>query len=390
MRILQIHPLIKSEALAPAAGGMERAALQLTRLLAARGHEVQLLPIPEGVGSRELWEVAPDHPVEVAAAMHIPSWRETAWLPGALLRLRPLSKGIKNLFYDSFALTALRREVDLFHPEIIHNHLARRPFPRLAAALRLRGALILTHHHGEPGDELEIYDRIVFPSRSAQESISSEAGIPPARTRYIHYPVSPVFTRETVEPGCPREGVLYVGAVRRRKGIDLLLDAYRLNRALWNTPLYVCGIGEDTEMLQEAMQDGIPVHWLGQLSPNALAKRLSCAKLVAIPSRLEGFSIAVLEALTCGAPVVGWAPQIRELETALGFPVGAAFDGRVQTAEELSSLMLSVLRSDLVSSESRLRLAKAAREEFSEDRYVEAYLSLYREMIRPEGKDSQR
>jgi hypothetical protein len=42
MRILQIHPLMKSDALAPAAGGMARAALQLTRLLAEQGHEVQV------------------------------------------------------------------------------------------------------------------------------------------------------------------------------------------------------------------------------------------------------------------------------------------------------------------------------------------------------------
>ena len=144
------------------------------------------------------------------------------------------------------------------------------------------------------------------------------------------------------------------------------------------------------EALQKAIPEGIPIHWLGQLPPKELAERLSCARLVVIPSRLEGFSIAVLEALACGVPVVGWAPQIRELESTLGFPVGAAFDGRVQTAEELAGLILSVLRGSLVSPTHRLRLAKAARDAFSDDRYVDAYLSLYREMISPEEADPPR
>ena len=199
MRILQIHPLMKSEALAPAAGGMARAALQLTRLLAGQGHDVQVLPIPEGVGARELWEVAPGCAVEVAAAMHIPGWKETPWLPWALLKLRPLPAGIKNIFYDAFALTALRREVQLFRPDIIHNHLARRPFPRLARALRLHGNLVLTHHHGEPGENLDAYDRVVFPSLSAREHIAAQTHFPLERTRAIHYPVAPAFSDVAVD-----------------------------------------------------------------------------------------------------------------------------------------------------------------------------------------------
>jgi glycosyltransferase involved in cell wall biosynthesis len=382
MRILQIHPLMKSEVLAPAGGGMARAALQLTRLLLERGHEVQVLPIPEGVGSRELWGVAPGRSVEVAAAMHIPGWREMPWLPWALMRLRPRSEGVKNLFYDAFALTALRRELQLFRPEIIHNHLARRPFPRLARALGLHSNLILTHHHGDPGDALDLYDRIVFPSQSAREYITAQIRFPKARTRYIHYPVSPVFCRNPLDPDRHREGVMFVGAVRRRKGIDLLLDAYRSDRELWKTPIFISGVGEDAELVHQAIRDGLPVQWLGRLSQEELAERLGGVKVVAIPSRLEGFSIAILEALCCGVPVVGWAPQILELETVLGIPVGKPFDGRIQTAEQFAGMLREVLDGDTVATAHRMRMAAAARDAFSEERYVASYLALYKEVIR--------
>ncbi|MGB7539354.1 MAG: glycosyltransferase family 4 protein [Anaerolineales bacterium] len=382
MRILQIHPLMKSEALAPAAGGMARAALQLTRLLAERGHDVQVLPIPEGVGARELWEVAPGRAVEVAAAMHIPGWKELPWLPWAVLRLRPLPAGIKNIFYDAFALTALRREVLLFRPDIIHNHLARRPFPRLARALRLRGNLVLTHHHGEPGENLDAYDQLVFPSLAAREHIAAKTQFPRERTRVIHYPVSPVFCRAPLDPDQSRHGIIFVGAVRRRKGIDLLLDAYRADRTLWTEPLIICGRGEDEALVRQAARDGVPVRMLGQLPQEGLAKTLSEARLAVIPSRLEGFSIAVLEALCSGVPVVGWTPQISELEEVLGLPAGKPFDGRSQTAAELAASMHAAQREETDSAAYRMRLAAAARETFSEHRYAAAYLDLFREMLR--------
>ncbi len=382
MRILQIHPLMKSEALTPAAGGMARAALQLTRLLAEQGHDVQVLPIPEGVGARELWEVAPGRAVEVAAAMHIPGWKETPWLPWALFKLRPLPKGIKNIFYDAFALTALRREVEMFRPDIIHNHLARRPFPRLARALGLHGNLVLTHHHGEPGEDLEAYDQLVFPSLSAREHISAQIHFPIERTRAIHYPVAPVFSRAPLSPDRPRNGIVFVGAVRRRKGIDLLLDAYRADRTLSTDPLMICGRGEDEALVQEAARAGVPVRLLGQLSQPDLARTLMDSKLCVIPSRLEGFSIAILEALCSGTPVVGWAPQIRELENVLGLPAGEPFDGRVQTSAELAAVIHDALQGENGSFDYRVRLASAAREAFSERRYAAAYLDLFAEMVR--------
>jgi glycosyltransferase involved in cell wall biosynthesis len=385
MRILQIHPLMKSEALSPAAGGMAGAALHLTRLLVEAGHEVQVMPIPEGLGSRELWEVAPGKAVDVAAVMHIPGWRESAWLPRALMRLRPRSAGVKNLLYDSFALTALRRELQIFRPQIIHNHLARMPFPRLARALGLRGNLVLTHHHGEAGEGLEVYDRVVFPSQSARETISAQAGVPAARTRWIPSPAPPEFSGVRVDLGRPRAGVLYVGAVRRRKGIDLLLEAYRMDRGLWKDPLSVCGDGEDVGLVRQAERDGLPVRWLGHLSRAEVAVRLLETRLAVIPSRLECFSVALLEAVCCGVPVVGWGPTVRELEDRIGMPAGACFDGRSQSASDLVAAMRPLLRQE-EPPEYRPHLAAAARKAFSPERYVQEYLALYAEVLQSPGR----
>ncbi len=381
MRILQIHPLMKSEALSPAAGGMARASLQLTRLLVERGHDVQVLPIPEGLGSRELWEVAPGRAVEVAAAMHLPGWKDGVWLPRALLRLRPLPAGIKNIFYDALALTALRRELEIFRPEIIHNHLARRPFPRLARALGRHGNLVLTHHHGEMGEELGAYDRIVFPSRSSREIIDAQSGISAQRTRVIYNPVAPEFARPQPETKKPREELFSSARCENEKASISSWTPTGSDRRLRKEPLYVLGAGEDMALVDQAIAEGLPVRYLGKLSPPEVAARLRTAKLVAIPSRLEGFSIALLEAICCGAPVVAWAPQVREVESLLGAPVGVPFDGRTQSARELAAGIRSILDGDLASSSHRRRIAEAARAAFSEQHFVDSYLNLYREMI---------
>jgi glycosyltransferase involved in cell wall biosynthesis len=287
---------------------------------------------------------------------------------------------VKNIFYDSCALTALRREVQLFRPQIIHNHLARMPFPRLARALGLGGNLVLTHHHGEAGEGLDAYTRVVFPSQSARNEISAQSGIRMDRTRCIYSPVSPDFCREAVDTGRRREGVIYIGAVRRRKGIDLLLEAYRLEPGLRRFPLSVCGTGEDIELVHQAVEAGLPVRWLGHLSQKDLAEKLLETRLAVMPSRLESFGIALLEAACSGVPVIGWAPTVHELEDQLGLPAGKPFDGRNQPASELAALMLSCLTGGDESPSYRARLAAAARDSFSEERYAAAYLDLYREL----------
>jgi glycosyltransferase involved in cell wall biosynthesis len=90
--------------------------------------------------------------------------------------------------------------------------------------------------------------------------------------------------------------------------------------------------------------------------------------------------VALLEALCCGTPIVGWAPQVMELETLLGMSVGEPFDGRTQTAAELAAAMRRALEGASVSPRGRRRLAEAARERFSEERYLATYLEIYREL----------
>jgi glycosyltransferase involved in cell wall biosynthesis len=382
MRILQIHPFLKSESLSPAAGGMARMALRLTRLLMESGHEVQILPIPEGVGSRVFWQVAPGTTVEVAPTMVFPEWNDSRWLAGPLFRLHPKPRGLREMYHDACALAAIRRAVFSFHPDIVHNNLARRPFPRLARALGMRGNLVLTHHHGEAGEELDAYDRIIFPSESAREEIVRNSGFPREKTSSVYYPMNPVFLSGEVAANRGRSGICFIGAIRKRKGIDLLLEAWRNDARLRREPLYFCGLGPDLPLIAEAgTRDRLPIRQEGYCTQEKLARLLQTVRLVVIPSRLEALSVSLLEAICCGVPVVGWAANVREIGQLLGMPVGIPFDGRFQSAKELADAIDSAGRNVFCRTANRRAMALAAREAFSGEKYRDRYLQVYQELL---------
>jgi glycosyltransferase involved in cell wall biosynthesis len=382
MKILRIHPLMKTEAITPAAGGMARTSLTLTRLLLERGYAVQVLPIPECIGSRLVWGIAPGLTVNVPPVLDFPALADLRWLPSAGARLRPLPRGPRALFYDAMALVGLRRALRSFQPDIIHNHLARAPFPRLARALPLQIPLVLTHHHGAPGDRLDAYDRIAFPSAESKKYITKQSGFPEQKTRHIYNAVHPSFRTGEIVDADKRKGIFYVGAVRTRKGIDLLLEAFRREPRLHHEPLFICGTGEDNSVVEQAIQAGtFPITWAGRISAEETATRLRNAKLVVIPSRMETLSVALVEALCLGVPVVGWAPTVNELEHESGMSLGVPFDGRSQSSADLADAILEALSGFYCGTKQRMAIASWARAAFSEEQFVQGYIDLYRELI---------
>lgn len=100
---------------------------------------------------------------------------------------------------------------------------------------------------------------------------------------------------------------LFLSRVHPKKGVDLLLKAYRvLSEKHKNLPiLVVAGPGMDTNygLGLKKLTDGLPVYFPGMLQGDAKWGALYGADWFILPSHQENFGIAVVEALACHTPV---------------------------------------------------------------------------------------
>ena len=116
--------------------------------------------------------------------------------------------------------------------------------------------------------------------------------------------------------GLPARYLLFVGSREPRKGLDVLLAAYRelLADQPGAPPLVLAGPpGWGAALDLAGLPDGA-VHMPGYLPEEELASLTAGAAAMVFPSRYEGFGLPPLQALACGTPVVASdLPALREV-----------------------------------------------------------------------------
>lgn len=147
--------------------------------------------------------------------------------------------------------------------------------------------------------------------------------------------------------------VLFLGRLEmNNKGLDTLLEAVR---RLGSTRVLLAGRGRDEQRLRE-MASGLPVEFLGFVSEERKRDLLKNARAFVLPSRFEGWGIAVLEAAACGTPVV--VSDIPELNYALEDGYGVSF--RTGDAGALAQALEALLRDEEAREDMRRKALEAA------------------------------
>ena len=132
---------------------------------------------------------------------------------------------------------------------------------------------------------------------------------------YATLPARGAFSRKWNLDG--KRIVLFLGRLIWIKGIDVLLDAFRLLDNIANLHLAIAGADDGAESALRARGAG-NVTFTGFLNDVEKLQALVDSEIVVVPSRREGFPGTALEALAAAKPVVlssmcGTIPPIPEL-----------------------------------------------------------------------------
>jgi starch synthase len=164
----------------------------------------------------------------------------------------------------------------------------------------IRGNIDSTEKRKRKDEELALADRIIVASEFVRTTLR-KAGPLSAQVSVIPYgaPPSVPAPREPRKPGSKLR-IVFVGSLGQRKGVSYLLKA-------------VDQLGEQVELtlIGKPVSDCRPLHdalrthrWIPSLSHNEVLDEIRRHDVMVFPTLFEGFGLVILEALSCGVPVI--------------------------------------------------------------------------------------
>jgi len=161
-----------------------------------------------------------------------------------------------------------------------------------------------------------------------------QRGVPRERIEVIYPGVDAVwYCPDARAPRAERPTFLYVGRLKRYKGVEIALRAlWEARRTRPDLTLEIAGHGDDRprlESMARALGLGDAVRFLGFVREDEKRRLLRRAWAVVFPSPKEGWGISNVEAAACGTPALasdspGLRESVRHGETGYLVPHGDA------------------------------------------------------------------
>jgi glycosyltransferase involved in cell wall biosynthesis len=354
-------------------GGLFRHVVDLARGQAAAGHRVGIVADATTGGARAEATLAELAPVLALGIRRVPMSRHL---------------GVR----DVTAVREVARMVRAAGIDVLHGHGAKGgAYARLVSTRAVRA---YTPHggtlHFDPRSPLGfVYlnlervllprsDLILFESAYARDIYRARVGMPAAPVRVIHNGVT-AAEFAPVEPAADASDVLFVGELRRLKGVDVLIEALSLLAAAGRSvsATIVGGGPEAAEFQALAQARGLA----GVNFPGVLPAREAFARgrLLVVPSRAESLPYIVLEAAAAGLPMlateVGGIPEIFGPHSGRLLPAG--------DAAQLAAAIRTALADPAGAKAWAQALRERIRGEFSAEAMVAGVLAAYADAIGP-------
>jgi glycosyltransferase involved in cell wall biosynthesis len=225
---------------------------------------------------------------------------------------------------------------------------------------------------------VKLADALIVPYQVTKDELVSSLGAAPDKVHVVNYGVDheSYFARPEVAR-LPRT-ILYVGAVSRAKGVEVLIRAFAL--VLASAPdarLVVAGKPSTDQPALEQLARELgcsDVSFDGFVPEKELPDRYATATVMVFPSHY-GFGLSTLEAMACGTPVVG----VRALD-APEFFADAGLLAEPDDPASLAACLLKVLTEPGVQTEQREKSLARARL-FSWGRTADENVKVYRHVL---------
>jgi glycosyltransferase involved in cell wall biosynthesis len=219
-------------------------------------------------------------------------------------------------------------------------------------------------------------DKIISISHTTKDDLKNILGVSDEKIQVIHLACSPVFQKIENQNDNGKPYILYVGDRKKYKNFEGLLQAFYIWSKNRDVELVVVGADwsdEETRKISE-LKLLTKMRLIAYPDDIILRNLYNQALAFVIPSLYEGFGIPLLEAMSCGCPVV-----------ASRIPSTVEIAGDVPFYHEPGNLEQMIANFDQVYSESKAseRILKGLNcvKSFSWERTAQQVLQLYRNLV---------
>jgi glycosyltransferase involved in cell wall biosynthesis len=252
--------------------------------------------------------------------------RHPQGVPNWTVHRFPIARGLRWYVAPVVVPRAIERVWTSGRFDLLRAHSLRYIGPSALWARRRYGLdvpVVSHHHHLDPSllnpfiekRVVEGSDRVVVGSEFARRQLQTELGARVDHVSVVYYGVDSAFEPRPRRPDLleryglrGRPVVLFLGGLKARKNLFVLLDAWR--QVVSRSPgacLVVVGGGALLEPLRGRVSRlglGGHVVFTGYVAESEKVDHFNLADVFLFPSAMEGFGLSVAEAMSVGLPVV--------------------------------------------------------------------------------------
>lgn len=163
-------------------------------------------------------------------------------------------------------------------------------------------------------------DRIIAVSEYTKQEIIDFYHIPEKKIDVVYQGCDPIFAKEISKEklgevrrrySLPEKFILYVGSIEERKNLMLVAKAMNILHSQLGNQIHLVAVGRKTpyvEQIQAYLKENNInhlFHFEHKVPYDDLPSFYKLAYAFVYPSRIEGFGIPLLEAITSGVPAIG-------------------------------------------------------------------------------------